>query len=271
MERPILRTGELWGRSHSNASITSVADHFTPSGARGRSDNMKLASSSVLGFFAFSVLSACGGSGGSAAGPAEVNCPPGQTYDGEFCQVDQSVATAEQPAPAEPVAALVPVAEEKEPGPVDEPAAPTEVPPEEVPAAATAPSYASPVDVTMAAQAAPVVQYLASSHLPAGARPLGNPFAGQFAEGQIMEQKVQLTPDKCITVVAVGLPPVAEVNLEIFAEASKEPAAKDNTSGSQAVLGSKAQCFRPLASGTYRLVLSVAKGQGVAAAQVFQK
>jgi hypothetical protein len=155
----------------------------------------------------------------------------------------------------------------------------------------------------MAASAAPLIQYLASAHLPAGARPFGVPFAGQFAEGQVLEQRVQLTVGKCYTVVAAGTPPVQELRVALFAVPGSAsgsaggaqnssgavggansssvsllatlagpPLAEDSDSGPQAVLGRKAGCFKPLETQTQLLlVIEVQKGNGVAAAQVFEK
>lgn len=254
-----------------------------PKGATFREGEGMKASSNRWATFMFVTLAtsgvsiACGGSGAGAKDGSDVTCPAGQTFDGEFCQVDQSVATAEQP--------LAGTNEPEEPAPQAEPTEKMETPPEdeadpprdetEVESTDTPKptqrTSATPVDVTMAAQAGPIIQYLASSHLPSGARQMGAPFAGQFAPGQQLEQKVQLTEGKCYTVVAAGLPPVAEVNLELFVEGESEPVSKDETTGVQAVLGSRNACFQPSASGPYRLVLWVEKGQGVAAAQVFQK
>lgn len=234
-----------------------------------------------LSVLALPLLSACGGGSGGANSASDVKCPEGQTYDGEFCQVDQSVATAEKPVPPEePESAS---GEPAEPTPetaegAGEPGSskpdssnPEPQPSAEEPAPAVERSRATPVDVTMAAQAAPLIQYMAASHLPAGSRPLGAPFAGQFAEGQILERKVQLTQGKCYTVMAAGLPPVVEVNLELYEEGAPTALTKDATPGLQAVLGSREQCFSPQKTGTYQLVLFVERGQGVAAAQVFQK
>lgn len=215
-----------------------------------------------------------------------MKCPPGQTFDGEFCQVDQSVATAEQRLDGTGQEGTGQEGtEDEEPGAPDESSdAPVEGEPkpsgsdntqDEGPTeegnSDTPPEKATPVDVTMAAQAGPVIQYLASSHLPSGAKQMGAPFAGQFAQGQILEQKVQLSAGKCYTVVAAGLPPISEVNLELFVEGEDEPVARDDTKGVQAVLGSRNACFKPGSSGPFKLVLSVEKGNGVAAAQVFQK
>ena len=132
-------------------------------------------------------------------------------------------------------------------------------------------SPATPVDYAMAAQAAPVMHYLASSHLPSGARPLGAPFAGQFTAGQVLEQKVQLTLGKCYTVVGMGLPPITELDLFFLEEDGEEPIIRDDTNGAQAVLGSRSACFKPAKTGSVTLRLQVVQGQGVAAAQVFQK
>lgn len=236
-----------------------------------------------LALLSVPLLSACGGGAGGAASASDVKCPEGQTFDGEFCQVDQSVATAEKPAaPEEPetgTQAEKPPETATEAGTSTEGAGSETEDPEpegvdaegdkQTPLAERA--RATPVDVTMAAQAAPLIQYMAASHLPAGARQMGAPFAGQFAEGQILERKVQLTQGKCYTVMAAGLPPVAEVDLELFEEGATEATAQDSTVGLQAVLGSREKCFSPAKTGPYQLVLSVSRGQGVAAAQVFQK
>lgn len=230
------------------------------------------------------LLSACGGGNQKGAGsPSDVRCPSGQTYDGEFCQVEQNVATAEVPAPAPQETPTSPANGEVTPTPADgQPVDPGSVPEPQLEAgaadptleggeAATALSPAAPVDYAMAAQAAPVMHYLASSHLPSGARPLGVPFAGQFTAGQVLEQKVQLTAGKCYTVVAMGLPPVTEVDLLFLEEGSDEPIIRDETKGAQAVLGSRNACFKPTSTGSVSLRLQVVTGQGVAAAQVFQK
>lgn len=216
------------------------------------------------------LLAACGGSKAPAQDASKVSCPPGQTFDGTYCQVDQSVATREEPlaVPAEPSAE-----EEDASAQEGEEEATPEEPAPEAPQAepAVVRTSAAPVDVTMAAQAAPLIHYLSSSHLPQGARPLGAPFAGQFAEGQILERKVSMTAGKCYTVVAAGLPPIAEVNLELSPPGSEKAEFLDSTKGPQAVLGSRDTCIRPAASGAYTLVLFVESGRGIAAAQVFEK
>lgn len=250
-------------------------------------------------FVAIGLLSGCASSGPQdAKGANDAKCPDGQTFDGEYCQVDQSVATQEtkvsapqeseagpgegKPEDAAPAESggeaqgsenvpVVPTLEAPGQGTLEGEEGEVAVGEEEEPEEEAELQSAAPVDYAMAAQAAPVMHYLASSHLPSGARPLGAPFAGQFAAGQILEQKVQLTAGKCYTVVAMGLPPITEVNLELREKGQEEPLAEDDGQGPQAVLGSRSSCFKPEKSGPVTLRLHVTGGQGVAAAQVFQK
>lgn len=235
--------------------------------------------------FAVGMLTAgCAGGQKSQRGSG-VACPEGQSFDGTYCRVDQSVATVETsvPVPSEGVGSggttSAPVGtggEGSAPLPT-EPVPAEDLPPPTTEAATTPedeapPAFATPVDYAMAAQAAPVMQYLARSHLPSGARQLAPPFAGQFAEGQILEQKMQLVAGKCYTVVGLALPPVEELNIELFAEADpRTPLLVDDTQGPQAVLGSRDKCYLSTEGGPARLVLRVTKGQGVAAAQVYFK
>lgn len=131
----------------------------------------------------------------------------------------------------------------------------------------------------MAAQAGPLITYLAGSHLPAGARPFGAPFAAQFAEGQVFEQQLKLNVGKCYTVVAAGLPPMNEVTLELYDQAMTlapplpappKPLYVDDATGPQAVLGSRSSCIKPPAADLW-LVVRATKGQGVVAGQVFER
>lgn len=223
--------------------------------------------------------------------PDGPECPAGQTFDGQFCRLDGELA-AREPLPASGgtgpgaggsqadvaggaawaetgaggIAAGdggIAAGEERSgsgdhPGEGDSERAPPNT------------EQATPVDVSMAAQAGPLITYLARSHLPAGAKPLGAPFAAQFAEGQIFEQKVQLTVGKCYTVVAAGIHPVRNVDIAFFADGVDEPLVEDDAVGPQAVLGSRSRCFVPQ-RGDLRLVVTVEKGQGVVAGQVFEK
>ncbi len=105
------------------------------------------------------------------------------------------------------------------------------------------------------------------------------PFAAQFVEGQVLVQEMQLEKGRCYTVVAVGLPPVREVNLylygaeqQLLSDLSEEGRlAADENKGAQAVLGAREKCFSPEQTGVYQLVLQVEQGQGVAAGQAFTR
>lgn len=229
------------------------------------------------------LLFACGGPK-PAQSSSDVKCPPGQSFDGQFCKVDQSVATVEQPLPAAsaetappaPTSSAEPVAQVPADTASTQPGAgegPGEVTPADAASSPVfvAPPAAAPVDYAMAAQAAPVMQYFASSHLPAGSRPVGAPFAGQFQAGQGLIKKVQLTAGKCYTIVGMGLPPVLEVNLLLVDPTDNQVLLRDETSGTQAVVGSRDQCYQATQTASFSLVLVVEQGQGVAAAQVFQK
>ncbi len=242
----------------------------------------------------------------SAQDAGDVSCPAGQKYDGQFCVVDQNVATLEQPvsgeatqnggssqpaehtgetksdepAPEEPPdkgkeggdAEDSPSEADQSPESTNGESEPEEVEPKEAAEIdiAALPAAAS-VDYAMAAQAAPVMHYLASSHLPAGARPLGTPFAGQFAEGQALTKKVQLTAGKCYTIVGMGLPPVTELDLKLLDPLGEDILASDEMSGPQAVIGSRDKCFMADETKSVSLVLIATGGRGIAAAQVFQK
>ena len=98
-----------------------------------------------------------------------------------------------------------------------------------------------------------------------------------FQQGQSIENQLQLQPGKCYTVVAAGLPPVTEVNVKFLAISlipnTGMVMAQDNETGVQAVLGEKPNCYKnpaPMAI-PVRVVLEVAGGQGLAAAQVYEK
>ena len=98
-----------------------------------------------------------------------------------------------------------------------------------------------------------------------------------FQQGQTIENQIQLQPGKCYTVVAAALPPVTEVNVR-FVAVSLIPGtgmvlAEDKQTGTQAVLGQQPACYKnaaPIAV-PVRVILEVAGGQGLAAAQVYEK
>jgi hypothetical protein len=131
---------------------------------------------------------------------------------------------------------------------------------------------AQSVDVSMAAAIQPALQQLGRSQAPAGAKPLGGIFAANFGQGQTYEQSIQLQANKCYTVVAAGLPGVNEVNIKLMPPLVPTTLAQDNSTGPQATLGANPNCWK---NGPFpapmRVVLEVASGQGVVAAQIYEK
>jgi len=136
---------------------------------------------------------------------------------------------------------------------------------------------ATPIDPSAAAAVQPVLSQLASTKAPAGAKPIGSVMAANFQTGQALEAQVQMEPGKCYTVVGAGVPPVTELDLKLVAitpMAGMAPIlAVDNTTGLQAVLGEKPNCFKwawPIAA-PVKVVVTVTAGSGLAAAQLFGK
>jgi hypothetical protein len=145
------------------------------------------------------------------------------------------------------------------------------------PAAGGTTGPAQPLDPAAGTVIQPVLTQLASGSIVAGSKPLGSPMVGNFQQGQTLESNVQLSPGKCYTVVAAGLPTVTEVNVQIVA-ATPIPGmtpvlAADQDQGSQAVLGRKPNCYKnpfPMAL-PVKVVVTAAAGSGMVAAQVYEK
>jgi hypothetical protein len=130
-----------------------------------------------------------------------------------------------------------------------------------------------------AAQAATgLLPALAGSKAPPGAKAVGAPIAAQFQQGHCLEVTVNMNPGKCYSVVAAALPTVQNLDLSLVAAASlpglpQVVAASDSSVGPTSTLGEAPNCFKwalPVA-GTMKLIVSVSSGQGLAAAQVFEK
>lgn len=140
-------------------------------------------------------------------------------------------------------------------------------------ATATAGGQATPI---AAAMATPIITGIAQGEVQ-GMQPEGGAFAGQFTEGQTLEQPINLNPGKCYSVVGVGLPGVVELDVQIALQPlptlPPTVVAQDNQSGAQAILGGKGSCFKnptPIAA-PGKVILKVTKGQGIAGAQVYVK
>jgi hypothetical protein len=133
------------------------------------------------------------------------------------------------------------------------------------------------IDPAAATVVQPLINQLAKSFTVAGAKPVGSPLVGNFLTGQTLEGQVQLQPQKCYTIVATGLAPISELNVQLVATtllANVTPVlAADSDTGPTAVIGKKPNCYRwpfPLPAAA-KVVLQVVTGSGLAAVQVYEK
>ncbi|MEZ4300419.1 MAG: hypothetical protein R3B70_36075 [Polyangiaceae bacterium] len=158
------------------------------------------------------------------------------------------------------------------------PATTTAPPAQTAPPATTgaAGGQATPMAPAAAMGADVILTGLAQQEAP-GAQPEGTAFAGQFTEGQVLEQPINLQPGKCYTVVAGSLGGVNELDILLQAQLPPLPAgtvAQDQGTGPTATLGGKAAgCWKyplPVAAPA-KIVLRVTSGSGMAAAKVYVK
>lgn len=206
-------------------------------------------------------LSAACGSKDKPADSAPT-CPPGSWWDGATC------TNGAGPGPT---------TTNTGPGPAPSGSAPTTTPPLPIPTVQPG-AAATPIDPSLAAAAAPVLDGLAAQHA-AGMTPVpGTTVAGNFAAGQTLTVDFQADPGKCYVAFAAGLPGVQETDLQLAPNVSAPgvPApilAQDKTTGPSAVLGEKPNCFKWAApmGAPLRLTVRVAQGQGVVAARVYAK
>jgi hypothetical protein len=145
-----------------------------------------------------------------------------------------------------------------------------------IPPNATPGSPAQPLDASAGAALQPMINQLAATQAP-GAKPLGAAMVGMFQPGQQLEAPVQLQANKCYTVIAVGLPPVSEVNIQLVltvpVPGMSPVLSQDQTTGAQATLAPAPNCFKWISPfpGSAKVITSVAAGQGLAAVQVYEK
>lgn len=157
--------------------------------------------------------------------------------------------------------------------------APAVVPPPIAPVPTTpapAPAPTAP-DPALVAAVQPMLTQLASTQTVAGSKPLGTAFVGNVGGAQTLEQQIMLQPNKCYSAVAVGMPPISELNVQFVAvtiiPGMAPILATDQDTGPSATLGKKPNCYKwalPLPVAV-RVLVTAAGGQGVAAAQVFEK
>jgi hypothetical protein len=190
---------------------------------------------------------ACGGNSQPSNNPQQ--CPPGYAFDGRGC-----VALAAAP-PSPPVPAV-------------DGGAPS------VEAGATG-KNGRPLDPAAASAATQLLGPAAQAAAPAGAKPMSIGLAGEFAQGQSLETAFQLEGGKCYTVVGAGAPPIQNVDVQLV-PVSPLPGvapvvAQDQTAAPIAVVGEKPNCFKALFPGAMKVVLTVAAGHGIAAAEAYVK
>ncbi len=103
------------------------------------------------------------------------------------------------------------------------------------------------------------------------------PKVSLLGTGQTSEMTLSMAPGKCYTVIAVGLPPVAELNVQLLPTVTvpglQPVLAEDQMIGARAVVGKTPNCFKwPLpVAGAARVVTTVAGGTGLVATQVYEK
>jgi hypothetical protein len=133
------------------------------------------------------------------------------------------------------------------------------------------------LDPTAGAALKPILDQLAKSETQPGAVAVGETLVGNFATGGSLDIPLQLNPNKCYTIVAVGLPPVSDVNIQITLvtplPGMTPVLAIDQDSGPQAVLGKKATCYRWSfgMSAPAKVVVQVPGGSGLVIAQAYEK
>ncbi|MDC0685525.1 hypothetical protein [Sorangium atrum] len=188
-----------------------------------------------------------------------------------------------QPAPTQP-APTQPAPTTTQPAPTAQPGGfpwPFPIPGQQTGGQQPAPSggsssgSASAIDPNLASAATIPLNNLAATEAP-GMTKEGGPIAGQFSAGQTLEQQIQLMPGKCYTIVGVGAG-ITELDISLVAltpiPMGSSVLAQDNSSGSNAVLGGRGNCYRwslPVGINAKYIVKATA-GSGVAAAQLYVK
>jgi hypothetical protein len=217
----------------------------------------------VLGVAAVSGV-ACGGNEPPASTPS---CPPGQVFDGRYCQMANNTTP--------PGAAGNGAGGGVTPGPTP---SPTPAPSPAPLATTGCASPIAPIDVSAAQPITAALLPLAAQKAMPGAKPVGGVVAAQFQQGQCLQTTITMSPGKCYSVVGTAVPTVQNLDLSLVPAVAipgvpEVVAASDNTVAANAVVGEAPNCFKwalPM-SGTMKLIVSVPAGQGLAGVQVFEK
>ncbi len=139
------------------------------------------------------------------------------------------------------------------------------------------PSPLAPVEPALAQAAQAVLNEVAKTEAPPGAKPSGMPTVGLLGPGQVSEMTLSMAPGKCYTIIAAGLPPVSEINVQLLPSTTvpgmQTVLAEDQMVGPRAVVGKTPNCFKwPLpVAGAARIVTTVVAGSGLVATQIYEK
>lgn len=134
---------------------------------------------------------------------------------------------------------------------------------------------AQAMDPNFAALAAGPLSLFANSEAP-GMQKDGPMVAGNFQTGQTLEGNFTFQPGKCYTLVAQGVG-ITNLGLEMQYVTPLPGLApsigKSSQTGSQASIGGKANCLRPISPfpAQAKFIVTARAGAGMAAAQLFSK
>jgi len=137
-------------------------------------------------------------------------------------------------------------------------------------------STAQPLDPNLAALATAPLAIFAATEAPGMAKD-GPIVAGQFQEGQTLESTFTFQPGRCYTLVAQGVGLITSLQLEMQyvtpIPGISPSIARSPQSGPQASIGGKSNCQRPAAPfpANAKFIVRVARGAGIAAAQLYSK
>ena len=145
-----------------------------------------------------------------------------------------------------------------------------------------APASSGPIaqklDPSAAAAVRPLLDQAAKEQTQPGAKAVGETLVGNFGTGQTLDTQIMLQPNKCYTIVATGLPPVTEVNVQLVLmtplPGMTPILAVDQDSGPSAVVGKKATCYKwmfGVIPASAKVVVQVTGGTGLVAAQAYEK
>jgi len=141
---------------------------------------------------------------------------------------------------------------------------------------ATSCTPAQPLDANGAAMVNQTLPPFGMQQAGPGARPVGNALSGNFQPGQCLEMQVTLNPGKCYTAVGLGSAG-EEVDLQLVpgipSPVPVPPLATDQGTGPTAIMGGGNNCVKWAAPvpGPFKFVLRVTSGQGMAAAQLYER